>query len=102
METSPIDRKIDLMLWDFPIESRKAVSKKIKDNPVETILNDQQLMLRILNTMNWYDLIKIFGIKNLTLLLSDSNIQKLFPKQRQTYYQNARRLLSKYSLSPTE
>jgi hypothetical protein len=86
------------MLWDFPIEKRKIVLKQISQNPGRAF-SEKQLLTRGLNSLNWYDLIQIFGPENLHLMLSDSIISKLYPVQRQLYYKNARELLSKYSLS---
>jgi hypothetical protein len=59
------------------------------------------LLVRGLNSLNWYDLMQILGSDNLLLMLSENIISSLYPKQRQLYYKDAKELLSKYTLSLT-
>jgi hypothetical protein len=73
--------------------------QSILEDPFEAFRNDEQLFLKALSSLKWYDLIKLVGQEKLNELLTDSAIQKLFPPQRRKYYHNAKRLLSKYSLS---
>lgn len=87
------------MLWDIPEERRLEITQKILSNPVDVFRTDDQLFLKALNTLKWYELIHLIDKQNLVILLTDSTIQKLFPVQRRTYYTNARRLLSKYSVA---
>jgi hypothetical protein len=91
--------KLKAMLWDMPEVSKINVADEILANPVAMFMNDDQIFIKALNSLNWYELIRLVGKQNLLLLLTDSTIQKLFPVQRRTYYTNARRLLSKYAVS---
>jgi hypothetical protein len=91
--------KLKAMLWDIPETERLGIANRIIANPLDTFQKDEQLFLRALNSLNWYELTKLVKIQNLNLLLTDETIQKLFPVQRRIYYTNARRLLSKYALS---
>ena len=93
-----LQSKLQAMLWDIPETKRQELANIIISNPVDTFLQDNQLFIKALNSLNWYELIKLVGKQNLLYLLTDSTIQKLFPAQRRTYYTNARRLLSKYSV----
>ena len=90
--------KIEAMLWDLPEEKRLETTDRILLNPVESFMNDNQLFLKALNSLKWYELINLTGKRNLLPLLTDATIQKLFPVQRRTYYINARRLLSKFTV----
>lgn len=90
--------KLKAMLWDIPENLRLEMVEKILSNPAETFRYNDQLFIKALNSLKWYELTRIVGIQNLVALLTDSTIQKLFPIQRRTYYTNARRLLSKYTL----
>jgi len=90
--------KLKGMLWDMPSEKRDAVLKQIIQNPYKTF-RDEQILIRGLNSLSWYDLIQLLGHRNLFILLSDSSINKLYPPQRCTFYKNAKELLSKYTLS---
>ncbi len=94
-----LDAKIYAMLWDIPENSRIEITQRILQTPVETFTNDNQLFIKALGSLKWYELTKLIGKQNLLALLNDSTIQRLFPAQRRLYYKNARRLLSKYTVS---
>jgi hypothetical protein len=93
--------RLKAMLWDMPENRKQEIVDKILSDPVESFRNDDQIFIKALNTLQWYELIKLVGAENLLSLLTDSAIQKLFPAKRRTYYINARRLLSKYVISPS-
>lgn len=90
--------KLQSILWDIPITDRMEIVNKILDNPVDFFNKNERIFVEALNTLSWYELIKLIGIQELLTLLTDSTIRKLFPVKRRTYYLNARRLLSKYCL----
>lgn len=90
--------KLKAMLWDMPENQRVKIVNEILSNPVEIFQHDDQVFIKALNSLKWYELTRLVGKQNLLLLLTDSTIQKLFPVQRRTYYTNARRLLSKYAV----
>lgn len=87
------------MLWDIPENRRADITQRILDNPVETFRHDDQLFMKALGSLKWYDLTRLVGKQNLLTLLTDSNIQKLYPPQQRLHYINARRLLSEYIVS---
>jgi len=90
--------KINAMLWDLPEWQRVEITNKILVNPFESFRQDDQLFIKALSTLKWYELTRLIGKQNLLVLLTDPTIRKLFPVQRRNYYINARRLLSKYSV----
>ncbi len=92
--------KIQAILWDIPVTSRLELAEKILADPVDVFSHDERVFVEVLNSLSWYELMKLISMKDLLSLLTDSTIRKLFPKQRRTYYTNARRLLSKYSVPP--
>jgi hypothetical protein len=94
-----LEIKLKGMLLDLPLEKRETLIKQILINP-DKAFRDEQLLIRGLNSLNWYDLIQLFGYNKLLNVLSESTINKLYPLQRQIYYKNAKRLLSKYTISP--
>jgi hypothetical protein len=90
--------KLQGMFWDLsPAAKKKAVENIVKD-PVAAF-HDEQILLKALNSLCWYELIQLTGSENLYQLLDDKIIGKLFPQGRRTYYTHAKRLLSKYTLS---
>ena len=95
-----LDIKLKGMFWDLPDKQRKKLLGKILSDPLKAF-HDEQLLVRALNSLNWYDLIQILGSDNLIQLLSESAISNLYPPQRQLYYKHAKELLSKYTVSVT-
>jgi len=94
-----LEKIINAMLWDVPESRRADITQSILDNPVEAFRHDEQLFIKALGSLKWYDLTRLVGKQNLLALLTDATIQKLYPPQRRNYYTNARRLLSEYALS---
>ncbi len=92
-----IETKLRGMLWDYPSVMRENIFCQIVSIPYEA-LQDEQLLLRTLNSLDWYDLIELLGPDALDGLLKDNIINKLYPVKRRDFYRNAKRLLSKYSL----
>jgi hypothetical protein len=93
-----LSAKLKAILWDLPEKRRSEIVDDILCRPVEVFRSDEQIFLKILNSLQWYELSRLVGKQNLLLLLTDSTIQKLFPVQRRNFYLNVRRLLSKYAL----
>ncbi len=91
--------KLKAMLWDMPEKRRLELSEEIQSNPADVFCKDEQVFLKVLNSLNWYELTRLISVQKLLPLLTDSTIQKLYPVQRRKYYINARRLLSKYVVS---
>ena len=94
-----LDAKINAMLWDIPETRRMEIKQRILQYPVETFRHDDQLFIKALGSLKWYELTRLIDKQNLLALLTDSTIQKLYPSQRRLFYNNARRLLSKYTVS---
>jgi hypothetical protein len=93
-----LEIKLQAMLWDIPECRRREVANRILINASEAFRNDEQLFVKALSSLKWYELAKLIGYQNLPGLLTDSAIKKLYPVQRRNFYTNARRLLSKYTL----
>jgi hypothetical protein len=93
-----VHTKLKAMLWDVPVNRRMIMADEILANPVDAFMNNDQIFIKALNSLKWYELIRLVGKRNLLMLLTDQTLQKVFPAQRRTYYSNARQLLSKYSL----
>jgi len=97
---SAVKNKINGMFWDLTPSARKEAVEKIAKDPV-TAFRNEQVLLRALDTLSWYELIKLTGSDDLLKLLTDTTISRLFPEGRRRYYANAKRLLSKYTVSAT-
>lgn len=93
--------KLYAMFWDLsPVAKQKTVEKIIIDPA--SAFKDEQILLRALNGLSWYELVELSGgASNLVQLLNDPIIARLFPETRREFYRNARRLLRKYIVSVT-
>jgi hypothetical protein len=63
-----LQTKLKAMLWDIPKNKRLGIINKILSNPVETFQNDDLLFINALNSLKWYELIKLVGKENLVAL----------------------------------
>ena len=77
-----LQTKLKAMLWDIPENKRSELSFEILADPYAMFQKDEQLLLKALNSLKWYELTKLISKQNLLLLLTDSTIQKLYPVQR--------------------
>ena len=98
--SSSLENKLNGMFWDLPPANRNKMVAKIIGDP-SGAFRDEQILLRLLGTLNWYELIQLAGSDQLLKLLDDATINRLFPEGRRKYYKHAKRLLSKYTLSPS-
>jgi hypothetical protein len=96
--TSSFENKLKGMFWDMSPSFRNEIVGKILRDPADA-LRDEQVLIRVLSTLNWYELIHLTGSDGLLKLLDDTTINRLFPEGRRNFYINAKKLLSKYTLS---
>jgi len=89
----------DKILWDVPIQQRKKLEEALENDPIRVFEHNEELFVKALNSLSWYELVNLFGVEKLDELLTEETIGKVFPKKRREYYKNARRLLSEYALS---
>lgn len=93
-----LQKKLNRIFWDLPDELRTQKVEQILNNPADAC-KDRQISIRLLSSFGWYELLDLLGKEQLWQCLTDSSvISGLFPRQYQNYYQDAQRLLSKYSL----
>jgi hypothetical protein len=92
--------KLQSVFWDVPEEFRTKYVKTLLEKN-EEILYNEQVILRLLNSLSWYELISLIGFDNLKRIVNSTVIKKLFPESRRNFYIDAQRLLSKYTVSFT-
>ena len=98
MNTS-IENKILMMFWDLTPEAKEeALSKLVKD-PI-CAFQDKHLWIKVLSTLTWYEIVQWIGTDDLNRLLNEDIIRSLYPEGKRKYYTHAKRLLSKYFISP--
>lgn len=89
----------DKILWDLPLPDRKEISKALEDDAAGYLIQNKTLLVKSLHSLTWYELIELFGHQKLYEILSDELIQNIHPPKKRVWLSNARRLLSKYTLS---
>lgn len=84
------------LFWDKEINVTDM--EKILDEKLDTIddIDSQIFFTRLLTSCNWYTLLKLFPPKKLRILLNDSVLDRLFPKDLKGKYIYAREVLSRY------
>ena len=92
-----LENKLRNLFWDNPPAKKKYMIENIMQNP-ENAVKDEQTAVRVLNSLTWYELIRLIGINGIKQLLTDNNINRLYPHQRRIFYSSAKQLLSKYTL----
>ncbi len=92
-----IQRRLRAVFWDLPRDQREQKVKLILQNPSDAF-KDQQTVIKLLGSFSWYELINLMGAVQVYQCLTDQTIKGIFPPHFRNYYQDARRLLSKYSL----
>ena len=84
------------LFWDKEINVTDV--DKILDEKLDAIddIDSQIFFSRLLTSCNWYTLLKLLPPKKLTILLNDSVLDRLFPKDLKGKYSYAREVLSRY------
>jgi len=93
-----LKKKIERLFWDTNTEYKEKYVSIILNNPIEAF-KQKHLLIKVLTGLKWYELTKLISHSELFDLLTQDVLRTLFPKSIGLYYQDAKRLLSKYSLS---
>lgn len=93
-------KKVSNLFWELPPEIKEHYVEIILSDPKESLI-DKSLFLKVLSGLDWFDLNKLLTNSELYDLLTDDLLNRIFPFSLQNYYKDAKRLLQKYSLSPT-
>jgi hypothetical protein len=83
---------IKKVLWDYWLTDEEIMSI-YQGNLVIGGMNDVKLKARLLNSYNWYTLVKELGFTNAKELLKPEVIGNLYPKSLQESYKYAARVL---------
>lgn len=91
------EQKLKAIFWDYPEARRQELVSLYQLDPIE-LLKDRAVLIRLLNSLGWYDLIRLASPQQLISLLTDEVINTIYPPARKEFYLHAKRLLSKYSV----
>ncbi len=80
------------ILWDYHLTDEE-IMRIYKGELVIGGMDEIKLKSRLLNSYNWYTLVKVLGIKEAKLLLKPEIIKYIYPTQLQHKYQYAASIL---------
>jgi len=86
--------KLKSIFWDYHIDytGDELYDFLVGKKEIE-ILNRNQAAARMLTSMRWYDLVDIFGIKQLFKFLNDDVLKFIWKKSLKDRYKNVRETL---------
>jgi len=89
------DKLLSRIFWDLNIDPDKI--RNMLNRPIEEVTSIRQINLyrRLLTSCDWYTLIKLFPLEKISIILSDSIIQRIYPKDIKRKYLYARQHLSR-------
>jgi hypothetical protein len=93
LQQSEIRQLLQPILWDYNIDPydfyEVALGRKER---VGSFTKDRAL-IRLLERLGWYDLVRLFGMNTLAEILTTDRIARIRIKARQERYEFARKLL---------
>ncbi len=93
---------INRLLWDYDINPNDVISV-IKGKKKKCAHWDyEHILLRMLERLNWYDILFMLGKEKIKHDLTPSIISKIHNKDQKKRYEYIRRVLHKESVSYTE
>lgn len=96
---SKLEYRIKNLFWDTTDETKVVLTRQILENPL-IALKVKSLMIKVLTGLSWFDINRLVSVNQLYDLLNEEILNSLFPKSLGNYYRDAKRLLSKYFISP--
>ena len=81
--------------WDMNVELSEVHHLLEKDSEELEDINEINFYCRLLTSCDWYTLLKLMPSKKIKQILSDTVIDRLYPKDIKRRYLYARDILSK-------
>jgi hypothetical protein len=93
------EKILSRLFWDR--KTNHTDLDKFLDEKLDTIydIDSQAFIARLLTSCNWYTLLKLLPPPKLSMLLIDSVLDRLFPKDLKEKYIYARDVLSRHAIS---
>lgn len=87
-------KKLKSIFWDYDVDyTADEIYDYIVGKKQVKEFNRERLIARVLTSIRWYDLIEIFGIKQLYEFLSDDVLKFIWRKSIKDRYKNVREIL---------
>ncbi len=86
MEKANIQQVLQPLLWDYHIDPYDLFEVAVGHKERVGSFTQKTAFIRMLERLSWYDLIRVFGIEEITRLLTPDIIAQLrFPELRERY-----------------
>ena len=99
MKQEQIHKILKPIIWDYNIEPCDffdvAIGKKIRTGSFDQI----KALIRIFERLSWYELVSLFGMDDLSKLLTKEIISRIRTKELRDKYEFARKILHKETVS---
>ena len=87
------------IFWDYNIEASQLCNILSGTDPGNNWLNKESILIRMFERLSWYELLEIFGEKEIISILSDTFIQRLRHPALKRRYEIIRQILKGKPLS---
>ncbi len=87
-------KRLERIFWDYNIQEKgESLYDFVLGRKEIEYLDRSEVMARMLMTIGWYNLIDIFGLKDLRDFLTDDVLQRVWVEDLRNNYQYARDIL---------
>jgi hypothetical protein len=93
MDEAGIKNYLARINWDTPVSTDELYGILTGKNEPVGGIDKNWIYIRLLNSFNWYTVLKIIPPDEIPALLSDDVINKLFPRQLRNKYRHVRSAL---------
>jgi len=93
MDKEKIRKLLQPILWDYQIDSYDFFQVAIGNKDRIGSFTQKKALVRIFERLSWYDLINLFGIEQLTKLLTKQAISGIRIRELREKYEFARKIL---------
>jgi len=99
LSKSEKERVLSRLFWDHPMN--QVDMENLLEEKIQTIdeIQSQQFFSKLLTSCDWYTLMKLLPPNKLEMILVDSILDRLYPKDLKRKYIYARDLLSRRVVS---
>jgi len=93
------DKKIKAAFWDYNIEPHNIYLIVLGKREEKGFFTREKILVRLIETLSWYELIDLFGIEFLVKNMGQSIIAKIRNPEIRVRYESARKILQGEAIS---
>jgi len=99
MKKADIQQLLQPLIWDYQIDPYELFEVAVGNKERVGSFTQEKVLLRMLERLSWYDLVKLFGIDGLTKLLTKEIIAQLRFQELRERYELVRKVLQGQAVS---